>query len=298
MLIIAGGSHTSLAHALARELNVPITLANTQKFADQELCVRIDNNLYGQNVIIIQSTANPANDHLMELLLLADTAKKAGAAKVIAVMPYLGYSRQDQSVGTQMAIPAQLVARLIEAAGVDKVVTIDLHSQQAAGFFKIGVHNLDPSPLFLPLFGDIANCVVVSPDIGGVARARAFVNNLGVELAIINKTRKANGECVMKAVIGDVTNKNCILVDDIIATGSTLCKATLLLHAQGAQSVRACVTHAVLAGNALDAIKAVGLTKIYVTDTINHNKLPGITIASVAQLLAAELSALCLSIFC
>jgi ribose-phosphate pyrophosphokinase len=274
MIIIAGNSHVKLAQAVAEKLSAELIIANTKKFEDQELKVQIDKDLHERDVVILQSTSKPANDHLMELLLLADTAKRAGSRRIIAVMPYFGYNRQDKPSYTYGPISASLVAGLIESTGVDNVITVDLHSRQSEGFFKICMQNLDPLPLFLPLFQDKSDCVVVSPDIGGLARARAFADKLGAELAIINKSRKLSGECFMTEIIGNVTGKNCIIIDDIVDTGGTLCKAAELLKKNGAKSVSACITHGVFSGECIKKIAQTVFDKFYVTDTINHDQLP------------------------
>ncbi len=251
-----------------------VITAHTKKFADQELHVQIDYDLHNQDVAILQSTSKPVNDHLMELLLIADTAKRAGARRIIAIIPYFGYSRQDRPSYNLGPISASLVATLIEASGVDRVITIDLHSRQSEGFFKIRVQNLDPLLLFTPLFKGINNCTVVSPDIGGLPRAQKLTGCLGVDLAVINKSRKQDGECIMSEVIGDVADKSCVLVDDIVDTGETLCQAATLLRQKGARSVSACVTHAVLSGECISRIERSSFDKFYITDTINALPLP------------------------
>lgn len=290
MIIIAGNSHVSLAKQVGQRLGVDVVIADTKRFDDQELRIQIDRNMQEQDVVIIQSTSKPANDHLMELLLIADTVKRAGARRIIAVMPYFGYSRQDRPSYRHGPISASLVASLIKASGVDTVITIDLHSKQSEGFFKRGVHNLDSLPLFVPLFQNMTDCVIVSPDIGGIPRARAFANALGAELAIINKSRQQDGACVMREMIGDVRDKNCILIDDIIDTGGTLCQASNLLHIEGCKSISACITHGVFSSESLKKVKAANFNKFYITDTISSLNLPdNIEIISVDKIISDEL---------
>jgi ribose-phosphate pyrophosphokinase len=273
MIIIAGNSHQELSQTIASKLHVPLIIANTKKFEDQELRIQMDGNLWQQDVIIIQSTSKPANDHLMELLLIADTAKRAGSNHITAVIPYFGYGRQDRPSYSNGPISASLVATLLEAAGVDRVITLDLHSKQIEGFFKIGVQHFDALSLFAKLFKDTNNYIVVSPDIGGVTRAQKFANLLGVELAIINKVRSSNGKCVMNNIIGNIEGKNCIIIDDIIDTGETLHHACELLMQNNALSVSACVTHAVLSKLSIEHIENSNFANIYITNSIKQESL-------------------------
>jgi ribose-phosphate pyrophosphokinase len=275
MIIIAGNSHTYLANKISKTVGAPIILANTAKFEDQELRIQINGNLYEKDIAILQSTSKPANEHLMELLLLADTARRAGARKIIAIIPYFGYSRQDRPSYNCGPISASLVATLIEASGINKVITVDLHSGQSEGFFKIGVQNLDPVPLFANLYKDLDNCIVISPDVGGMPRAQKLASYLRVDLGVINKIRnRITGECAMSDIIGNVAGKNCIIIDDIIDTGSTIFKASDLLFENGAKSVSACVTHGVFSGDCIKKIEKSHFDKFYITDTINHKLLP------------------------
>lgn len=274
MIIIGGSSHPVLARKLANKIGCDYIIANTKKFADQELKIQINKDLHNEDVIILQSTTKPANDHLIELLLLADTAKRAGCNSITAVVPYFGYSRQDRPSYEYGPISASLVARLIETSGIDKLVTIDMHSKQSEGFFKIGVKNLDPSDLFVDLFKKNSNYIVVSPDVGGLPRARVLASKLRTNIAIINKTRNSDGKCLMLDVIGNVAGKDCIIIDDIVDTGGTLCEAAKLLNQNNANSVSACITHAVFSENCLDRISQVGFAKIFITDSIYHQKLP------------------------
>jgi ribose-phosphate pyrophosphokinase len=274
MIIIGGSSNPNLAQQVANKLGYDFIIAETRKFADQELKVQISRDLYKQDVIILQSTTRPANDHLMELLLLADTAKRSGCRSIAAVMPYFGYSRQDRPSYEYGPISASLVARLIQTSGIDRVITVDLHSKQSEGFFKIGVKNLDPTELFIPACEEEKNYIIISPDIGGLPRARGLASKLGTDLAIINKSRNTNGECIMSEVIGHVAEKHCIIIDDIVDTGGTLCEAAKLLMHHGANSVSACITHAVFSEDCIDRIEQAGFLKFCITDTIYHHTLP------------------------
>ena len=287
VIIIAGNSHPVLAGAIARKLSLSLSVANTKKFEDQELRIQIEGDFNGQDVVIVQSTSKPANDHFMELLLLADTVKRAGASRIIAIVPYFGYGRQDRPSYKHGPISASLIARLIESSGIDRVITLDLHSKQSEGFFRIGVQNLDTSSLFLDLFKELDDYIIVSPDLGGLVRAQKLANLASADLAVINKVRTLSGECIMNDVLGNVKDKNCILVDDIIDTGRTLCTAANLLIEKGAKSVSACVTHAVLSGECNKRISAVPFNKFYVTDSIMHESvLDKIQVVSVVGILS------------
>lgn len=290
MIIIGGSSHPTLAQQIEGKLGCDGIIANTKKFADQELKVQINKDLYGEDVIILQSTTKPANDHLMELLLLADTAKRAGCNSITAVIPYFGYGRQDRPSYEFGPISASLVARLIETSGINKVVTVDMHSKQSEGFFKIGVRNLDPTDCFLNAVQKNSNYIVISPDVGGLSRARVLASKLRTDLAIINKTRDPQGKCIMSDVIGDVTGKNCIIIDDIVDTGGTLCEAGRLLMQNGANSVSACITHAVFSENCIDRISKVGFAEFFITDTVYHQNLPSfINVIQTSELIVKAL---------
>jgi ribose-phosphate pyrophosphokinase len=291
MIVIAGGSHPNLAAQLAAKLRCEYVFADTQKFADQELKVYIEANLCHKEVIIVQSTSQPANDNLMELLLIADTAKRAGCGMIKAVIPYFGYGRQDKPSYVYGPISASLVARLIETSGINQAVTIDIHSKQAEGFFKIDIQNLNSVDIFISKFKDIENPIVVSPDVGGLSRAKLFAEKLESDVAIINKNRNASGECFVSSVIGEVKGKNCIIVDDIVDTGSTLYKSANLLIGKGANSVSACITHAVLSNNSVKQIEQLGLSRFLITDTIHHEYLPSfIEVLPINEFLANALS--------
>jgi ribose-phosphate pyrophosphokinase len=274
MIIIGGSSHPILAQQVAEMLGCDYIIANTRKFADQELKIQINMDLFQQNVVILQSTTRPANDHLMELLLLADTAKRSGCLSIRAVIPYLGYSRQDRPSYEYGPISASLVARLIEASGIDRVITVDMHSKQSEGFFKIGVKNLDPTDLLINKLQENNNYIVVSPDVGGLPRARVLASKLATDFAIINKIRDANGKCTMSDVIGNIAGKDCMIIDDIVDTGGTLCEAVRLLKHNGANSVSAYITHAVFSDNCVRRIEQAGCAEFFITDTIYHQTLP------------------------
>jgi ribose-phosphate pyrophosphokinase len=274
MILISGSSHRDLSQSIALRLSVPHIQAQIKRFEDQELRVQIHEKMYEQDAVIIQSTSKPANDHFMELLLLVDTLKRAGANRIIAVIPYFGYGRQDRPSYRHGPISASLVATLLEAAGVDRVLTLDLHSRQTEGFFKIGVQNLSSVPIFAPLFLDTQDAVVVSPDIGGVTRAQELSQLLRSDLAIINKSRSPSGEAKVSDVIGNVTGKNCILVDDIIDTGGTLCKSAALLKERGARSIVACVSHAVFSGTCIERVEASPIETLYVTNSVPQSRFP------------------------
>ena len=290
MIIIAGRSHPELAEKIATKLTAPLIKADTKKFADQELKIQINTQLHGEKVVIVQSTSNPANDNLMELLFLVDIAKSAGSNNIIAVIPYFGYSRQDRSTGSNDSISASLVARLLETSGANMVITLDLHSQKIEKFFKILVQNLDPTSLFAEIFKDTENAIIVSPDVGGVARARKLADRLELELAVIDKKRLPSGDCTMSKVVGEVQGKDCIIIDDILDTGKTLAKAYELLIEQGAKSVSVCITHPVFSRDSLELIEKIPFAKIYVTNSIKQSDLPSkIQVIQIADILANAL---------
>lgn len=276
MIIVAGSSHPILAKAIANKLTIPFIQADVRRFEDQELCIQVTGELYERDVVIVQSTCKPANDHLMELLLLIDTAKRAGARRIITIIPYFGYARQDRPSTRYSPLSASLVATLIESAGVHRVLTLDLHSKQTEGFFKVGVQNLSPLYLFQDLFPNAREkgYMVVSPDVGGLLRAKALSAIIDTDLAVVNKTRTAPGECEMSEVIGTISGKKCILIDDIIDSGGTLTKAAALLVEKGAKSVTACVTHAVMSRNCKDLVEKSPIDTFYITNSIHHDHLP------------------------
>jgi ribose-phosphate pyrophosphokinase len=271
MKIVACNSNLPLAQAVADSLNIPLTAATVRRFADMEIFVEIQENIRGEDVFVIQSTSFPANDHLMELLICLDALRRASARRVTAVIPYFGYARQDRKSSPRSPISAKLVANLITQAGADRVLTMDLHAGQIQGFFDIPVDNLYAAPL---LSRDIAerlagrDLMVVSPDVGGVVRARAIATRLHTDLAIIDKRRARAGVSEVMNVIGDVEGRDCILVDDIVDSGGTLCNAAEALLANGAKSVGAWITHGVFSGGAVARIAASPIETMTVTDSI------------------------------
>ena len=275
MAIFAGSAHPKLAQDIARCLMVPLARAQVGRFSDGEINVEILENIRGRETFIVQPTCPPTSENLMELLVMVDAAKRASAARITTVIPYFGFARQDRRPrSSRVPITAKLVAKLIATAGVDRVLTVDLHAEQIQGFFDIAVDNVYASPLLL---GDVwkqkyADMVVVSPDVGGVVRARALAKRLDdADLVIIDKRRsKANQSEVMN-IIGDVDGKNCVMIDDMVDTAGTLCHAAGALKQRGAASVSAYITHAVLSGPAVSRISESELNEVVVTDTIPLN---------------------------
>jgi ribose-phosphate pyrophosphokinase len=271
MKLVAGNSNRPLADAIAKYLKVPLARATVRRFADMEIFVEIGENVRGEDVFVIQSTSSPTNDHLMELLIIADALRRASARRITAVIPYFGYARQDRKSAARTPISAKLVANLITHAGVDRVLTIDLHAGQIQGFFDIPTDNLFAAPVMVRDVKDRMNHidkVVVSPDVGGVVRARALAKRIDAPLAIVDKRRERPGESEVMNIIGDVSGRSCILVDDIVDSGGTLCNAAEALLAQGAKDVYAYITHAVLSGGAVSRIASSKLKELVVTDSI------------------------------
>tara|TARA_R100001440_G_scaffold26791_14_gene44035 strand:+ start:34778 stop:35869 length:1092 start_codon:yes stop_codon:yes gene_type:complete len=272
LMIFAGNAHPDLARSIAQKLHIPLGEATVGRFSDGETTVEIDENVRGHDVFIIQPTCYPTNDNLMELIVMADALRRASATRITAVIPYYGYARQDRRVrSTRVAISAKVVADMISSIGVDRVLTVDLHADQIQGFFDIPVDNIYATPVLLEDIEaqNFENIIVVSPDVGGVVRARAIAKRLNdADLAIIDKRRpKANVSQVMH-IIGDVTDKTCILVDDIVDTAGTLCKAAKALKEHGAARVIAYITHPVLSGPAIENINDSDLDELVVCDTI------------------------------
>ncbi len=271
MKLLAGNSNRALAEAVSTHLNIALCRAHVRRFADGEVWVEILENVRGQDVFIIQSTSAPANDHLMELLIMADALRRASARRITAVIPYFGYARQDRKQGPRTPISAKLVANLITRAGADRVLTVDLHAGQVQGFFDIPTDNLFAAPVMvadIKSHRDLKNAMVVSPDVGGVVRARALAKRIDAPLAIVDKRRERAGESEVMNIIGDVSGRNCILIDDIIDSGGTLCNAAEALIAAGAESVHAYITRGVLSGQAAERIGASKLKELVITDTI------------------------------
>lgn len=271
MKIIACNSNRPLAEAVAAALHLPLAKASIRRFADKEIFVEIQENVRGEDVFVIQSTSYPANDHLMELLITLDALRRASARRVTAVIPYFGYARQDRKAGPRTPISAKLVANLITEAGANRVLTLDLHAGQIQGFFDIPLDNLYAAPLFSR---DIQtrfanrNVMIVSPDVGGVARARDLATRLNSDLAIIDKRRERAGVSEVMNVIGDVRNMDCILVDDLCDSGGTLCNAANALMRNGARSTSAYITHGVLSNGAPARIAASVIESMTITDSI------------------------------
>jgi ribose-phosphate pyrophosphokinase len=271
MKIIACNSNRPLAEAVAAALGMPLTQASVRRFADMEVFVEILENVRGEDVFVIQSTSYPANDNLMELLIMLDALKRGSARRITAVIPYFGYARQDRKSGPRTPISAKLVANLIEAAGANRVLTMDLHAAQIQGFFDIPVDNLFAAPVMVRDIKERMNSsdkVVVSPDVGGVVRARAIAKRIDAPLAIVDKRRERAGESEVMHIIGEVEGRSCILVDDIIDSGGTLCNAAEALMDQGASDVYAYITHGVLSGGAVSRISASKLKELVITDSI------------------------------
>eukprot|EP01037_Dinobryon_pediforme_P013647 gene13647-13763_t len=271
MKILAGNSNTALAESIAAYLGEPLTKCQVRRFADMEIFVEIQENVRGQDAFIIQSTSYPTNDHLMEVLIMSDALRRASAKRITAVIPYFGYARQDRKPGPRTPISAKLVANLITRAGADRVLTVDLHAGQIQGFFDIPTDNLYGAPVMVRDIKermDLRNVMVVSPDVGGVVRARALAKRIDAPLAIVDKRRERAGESEVMNIIGDVTGKSCILVDDIIDSGGTLCNAAEALLAKGASEVYAYITHGVLSGGAVARVAASKLKELVLTDTI------------------------------
>jgi ribose-phosphate pyrophosphokinase len=271
MKIVAGNSNRPLAEGICSYLNMPIAKAVVKRFNDMEVFVEIQENVRGQDMFVVQSTSFPANDHLMELLIIIDALKRASAKRITAVMPYFGYARQDRKSGSRTPISAKLVANLITRAGADRVLTLDLHADQIQGFFDVPVDNLFAGPVMvrdIRQHMEIANSVVVSPDVGGVVRARALAKRLGTPLAIVDKRRERAGESEVMNIIGDVQEKSCILIDDIVDSGGTLVNAAEALLSKGARDVTAYITHGVLSGGAVSRITSSKLKELVITDSI------------------------------
>lgn len=293
MKIISCNSNLPLAEGIAEYLGTKLTSASVKRFADQEVFAEIHENVRGEDVFLVQSTSYPANDHIMELLVTLDALHRASAKRVTAVIPYFGYARQDRKVGPRTPISAKLVANIITASGANRVLTIDLHAGQIQGFFDIPLDHLYAQPVIIKdiksHYKDPANIVVVSPDVGGVVRARGLAKRIGADLAIVDKRREKAGVSEVMNIIGDVKDRDCILFDDIVDSAGTLCNAAKALMDEGAKSVAAYVTHGVLSGKALERVENSVLTSLVITDTIMTTeavkKCKNIRVCSVAPLL-------------
>ena len=275
MKLFAGNSNRVLAEAVSRYLNIPLGKASVRRFADQEIFVEIQENVRGEDVFVLQSTSFPANDHLMELLIMIDAFRRSSARRITAVIPYFGYARQDRKPAARTPISAKLVANLITEAGANRVLTLDLHAGQIQGFFDIPTDNLYAVPVMardVKAHYDISNLIVVSPDVGGVVRARSLAKRLDADLAIVDKRRPEAGKSEVMNIIGDVNKKRCIMLDDICDSGGTLANAAAALKEHGATSVSAYVTHGVLSGNAVEKIEKSVLDELVMCDTIQPSK--------------------------
>lgn len=296
MKLLACNSNRPLAEAISAYLSQPLTKANIKRFNDMEIHVEVLENVRGEDVFVVQSTCFPANDHLMELLITMDALKRGSARRITAVIPYFGYARQDRKTGPRSPISAKLVANLITAAGADRVVTVDLHSGQIQGFFDIPLDNLFAAPVFV---NDVRerfngeNLMIVSPDVGGVVRARALAARIGADLAIIDKRRERAGVSEVMNIIGDVKGRTCIMVDDIVDSAGTLCNAAVALTEAGAESVSAYVTHGVLSGSAVERVSKSPLKHLITTDSIPATEAvkgsPNIRQLTIAPLMAESI---------
>ena len=293
MKLMAGNSNLPLARAIAGYLEIPLTDASVRRFADEEVFVEIHENVRGEDVFVLQSTSFPANDNLMELLICIDALKRASARRITAVVPYFGYARQDRKPGPRTPISAKLVANLITQAGADRVLAVDLHAGQIQGFFDIPTDNLFAAPVMAAdiqaRYGD-RDLMVVSPDVGGVVRARALAKRLdNAPLAIVDKRRDRPGESEVMNIIGEVKGRHCVLIDDIVDSGGTLCNAADALLEQGASSVAAYITHGVLSGAAVARVEKSALKELVITDTIQATEAArecsSIRILSIATLI-------------
>ena len=291
--ILSGNSNRPLADAIATCLNLPLTRATVRRFADMEIFVEIHENVRGEDVYVIQSTSFPANDNMMELLIIIDALKRSSAKRITAVIPYYGYARQDRRPGPRTPISAKLVADIITTAGADRVLTLDLHAAQIQGFFNIPTDNLFAAPVMardIEEHYSLDNLMVVSPDVGGVVRARGLAKRIDADLAIVDKRRERAGHSEVMNVIGDVEGKRCILIDDIVDSGGTLCNAAEALLAKGATEVMAYLTHGVLSGGAVARISSSALKTMVITDSIQPTEAVrvagNIRVLSVAPLLA------------
>ena len=294
MKLLAGTSNPPLARSIADYLEVPLTEASVRRFADEEIFVEVNENVRGEDVFVLQSTSYPANDNLMELLICIDALRRASAKRITAVVPYFGYARQDRKPGPRTPISAKLVAHLITTSGANRVLSVDLHAGQIQGFFEIPTDNLFGAPVIAAdiqaRFSD-RNLMVVSPDVGGVVRARGLAKRLdNAPLAIVDKRRERAGESEVMNIIGDVEGRCCILVDDIVDSAGTLCNAAAALKQQGAEEVFAYCTHGVLSGGAAARVAASELTELVVTDSIWSGeadvKEPKLRRLTIAPLLA------------
>lgn len=300
--IIAGSTNRPLAESIAQHLGIPPTKSVTRRFADMEVFVEIEENIRGEDTFVIQPTSFPANDSLMELLVTIDALRRSSARRITAVVPYYGYGRQDRKTGPRTPITAKMVANLITVTGADRVLTLDLHAGQIQGFFDIPLDNLYVAPVFvrdirerMAVQGKMPEgLTIISPDVGGVVRARSLAKRLEADLAIIDKRRERAGESEVMNIIGDVGGRNCIIVDDIVDSAGTLCNGAAALMEAGAKSVAAYITHGVFSGNAIERINASALSSIVISDSIQATeavtKSAKVRQLSVAPLLAEAIA--------
>ena len=297
MKIVAGNSNRTLAQAIGNYLSLDLARCAVRRFADQEIFVEIQENVRGEDVFIVQSTSFPTNDHLMELLIIIDAARRASARRITAVIPYFGYARQDRKSLARTPISAKLIANMITTAGADRVLTVDLHAGQIQGFFDIPTDNLFAAPVITRDIGEnfpADHLKVVSPDVGGVVRARLIAKRIDAPLAIVDKRRERPGESEVMNIIGEVEGRHCILVDDIVDSGGTLCNAAEVLLSEGAVAVSAYITHGVLSGGAVARITSSRLKELVITDTIEPtgavHDAENIRVLSIAALLGEAIN--------
>ncbi len=295
--LVAGNSNPVLAQGIGTYIGTPLTKAVVRRFADMEIFVEIQENVRGADVFVIQSTSYPANDHMMELLIIIDAGRRASAQRITAVIPYFGYARQDRKPGPRTPISAKLVAHLITRAGVDRVLTLDLHAGQIQGFFDIPTDNLFAAPVMVRDVKqrfDLADLIVVSPDVGGVVRARGIAKRINAPLAIVDKRRERPGESEVANVIGEVDGHICVLVDDIVDSAGTLLNAADALLEKGAKAVYAYITHGVLSGGAVARINKSNLKELVITDSIQPTEAvtasPNIRVLPIAALIGEAIS--------
>lgn len=292
--IISGRSNSELAQEICDAMNVKLGGVDIKRFSDGEISVKISENVRGTDVFVIQSTSNPANDNLMELMLIVDALRRASARRITAVIPYYGYARQDRKVEPRVPISAKVVATMLEAIGVKRVLTMDLHANQIQGFFEIPVDHLFGAPILIKYFKELAlnDLVVVSPDVGGAERARFFGKQLGASMAIIDKRRERANEAEVMHIVGNVEGKNCLLIDDMIDTAGTICKGALALKEKGAQKIIASATHGVLSGSAIQNLIGSPIDEVVVTNTLkisDEKRFPRMRVLSVGSIFATAI---------
>ena len=297
MKVVAGNSNGQLSGRIAEYLKVPLAQCSVRRFADQEIFVEIQENVRGEDVFVIQSTSFPANDMLMEMLVIIDALRRSSARRITAVIPYYGYARQDRKPGPRTPISAKLVANLITTAGADRVLTLDLHAGQIQGFFDIPTDNLFAAPVFVKDIKERypkGSVMVVSPDVGGVVRARAIAKRIDAPLAIVDKRRERPGESEVMNIIGDVKGRSCLLVDDIVDSGGTLCNAATALLRQGAVDVSAYITHGVLSGGAVARVASSELKELVITDSIQPTRAvqdsSNVRVISISELIGEAIA--------